>query len=99
MKASSSKMLNLGCGKDIKKGYLNLDYIKHSGVDLVHDLNKTPYPFNDDEFDVIQAIHILEHLESPKKVVEEMHRITKHNGKVIITVPHASQLLERFGQI
>ncbi len=30
------KKLNLGCGKDIRKGYINLDLKKLPGVDIVH---------------------------------------------------------------
>lgn len=47
------KKLNLGCGKDIKKEYVNLDIRKFPGVDIIHDLNKFPYPFKDDSFDEI----------------------------------------------
>lgn len=32
------KRLNLGCGRDIKKGWINLDILKLPGVDVVYDL-------------------------------------------------------------
>ena len=41
------KKLNLGCGTDIKKGYINLDVAKLDGVDVVHDINRLPLPFKE----------------------------------------------------
>jgi predicted SAM-dependent methyltransferase len=46
--------LNLGCGKDIRKGWTNLDCVNLPGVDIVHNINYLPLPFNDNEFDEIQ---------------------------------------------
>jgi len=34
------KQLNLGCGKDIRKGYVNLDIYPLEGVDVVADIEK-----------------------------------------------------------
>lgn len=45
--------LNLGCGKDIKDGYINLDVRYIKGVDVVCNLNSFPYPFQNDVFDEI----------------------------------------------
>lgn len=85
------KKLNLGCGNDIKEDYVNIDYIKEKGVDVVHDLNKTPYPFKNEEFDEIYASHVLEHLEGDWfKIISELYRILKKNGKLIAKVPHFS---------
>jgi len=82
-----NKKLNLGCGKDIKEGYINVDSIKLPGVDKVVDLNKYPWPFKDNEFDFVLCSHILEHLNSIIKPLEEIWRITKKNSKVKILVP------------
>jgi len=79
--------LNLGCGKDIKKGYVNLDSFALPGVDIVHNLNKYPWPFEDNTFKEIYCSEILEHLDDIIKPVHEFHRISKPNGKIIITVP------------
>jgi len=81
------KKLNLGCGKDHKKGWINLDAHKLPGVDIVHDLNKFPYPFKENEFDFVHASMILEHLEDCIKVMEEIHRIMKNKGVLRIHVP------------
>lgn len=84
------KKLNLGCGRDIKKGYINLDIIKSKGVDIVHNLNKFPYPFKNEEFDEVFSSHLLEHLLDFKKTIFEIHRITKRRGRIKLIVPHFS---------
>jgi len=82
--------LNLGCGKDIRKGYVNCDYIKNNGVDKVIDLNKFPYPFKDNSVDEIIMQDIFEHLDKPIKCLEELYRISKKNTLIKIRVPHFS---------
>ena len=85
------KKLNLGCGPDIRKGWINTDQFKRKGVDAIFDLNKTPYPFKDNSIDEIYASHILEHLDIPvHKFMKEIHRILKPAGKITIKVPHFS---------
>ena len=84
------KKLNIGCGRDIKKGYVNLDVTKIEGVDIVHNLNKFPYPFKDNTFGEIYASHVIEHIEDFKKIMNELHRILRTGGKLIVRVPHFS---------
>ena len=79
--------LNLGCGQDIKQGYVNLDSVRMPGVDKVHDLNKIPYPFKDNTFDITYASHVLEHLDDVPGVLRELRRISKPEAKIIIRVP------------
>ena len=80
--------LNLGCGKNIQKGWINVDAVKIDGVDIVCDLNKFPWPFDDDSVDTILMDNILEHLDDVVKVMEEVYRILKVNGNAEIIVPY-----------
>jgi len=81
------KKLNLGCGKVIKKGYVNVDSVSLPGVDKVHNLEKYPWPFKNNEFDEVFCDNILEHLSEIIKPIEELWRITKPNGRIIVKVP------------
>tara|TARA_Y100000310_G_scaffold329947_1_gene400709 strand:- start:37865 stop:38377 length:513 start_codon:yes stop_codon:yes gene_type:complete len=81
------KKLNLGCGNDIRKGYINIDREKLDGVDVVHDLNKFPYPFKKNYFDEILSLGTIELLDDFLKVVEELHRICKNGGIIKIRSP------------
>lgn len=43
--------------------------------------------YSDNQFDIIISIETLEHLINPQKAINEIKRITKNEGKIIITVP------------
>ena len=48
------KRLNVGCGRNIIDGWVNLDVMSLPGIDIVADLEDcaiTPLPFDDDSFD------------------------------------------------
>ena len=81
------KKLNIGCGVDIKQGWINLDFATIAGVDVVHDIEKIPLPFGNDEFDEILAQDVLEHVEYIP-VLKDLHRILKMGGMLTIRVPH-----------
>ena len=85
-----SEKLNLGCGSDIKEGFINLDFQKFDGVDLTHDLNKIPYPFKDSSFSEINMRNILEHLNDSYAIMKEIYRISKPNALIKIRTPHFS---------
>jgi predicted SAM-dependent methyltransferase len=80
--------LDLGCGISKREGYLGVDCIQLPGIDLVHDLNKLPYPFKDGEIDEVFMDNVLEHLDNPLKVMEEVYRICKDGAKITISVPY-----------
>ena len=82
--------LNLGCGQDIKEGYINIDCKKSPGVDKVLDLNKVPYPFKNSTIEEIQALSVLEHLDDVYALLHEWHRIAKTGAIIKISVPHFS---------
>lgn len=82
-----SKKLNAGCGRDIKKGWINLDSCDLPGVDIIYDIEKTPLPFDNDEFDSILCRDIFEHVDFIP-VLREIHRILRKGGDLIIRVPH-----------
>ena len=82
------KKLNLGCGKDILADYINTDLRKGKGIDVCFDLNINRYPFEDNEFDVVRAFSVIEHLNHPLKAMKEIIRITKPGGKIKILVPY-----------
>ena len=82
--------LNLGCGKDIREDYINVDKCKYKGIDKVWDLDVYPYPFEDNSADEIIIFNCLEHLKDWQKAFKEMVRILKKGGKLHIKVPHFS---------
>jgi SAM-dependent methyltransferase len=81
------RRLNLGCGTDIRKGWVNLDRAQLPGVDVVHDLSCLPLPFETGEFAVVCAKDVLEHLDYIP-LLREIHRILQAGGCLEIQVPH-----------
>ncbi|MGV9141456.1 MAG: class I SAM-dependent methyltransferase [Promethearchaeota archaeon] len=82
------KILNFGCGKDIKKDFINVDIQESENIDVSFDFNKFPYPFKDNTFDYIFSSNVLEHLDNPQKVLKELHRISKENSIIHFKVPY-----------
>jgi SAM-dependent methyltransferase len=80
--------LDLGCGNRKRPGYIGIDINPRTGADVVHDLNVFPYPFAGDTFDEIIADNVIEHLAEPVRVMEELHRISKADGRLIVKVPY-----------
>lgn len=82
------KKLNLGCGKNIKKGWINVDIQSAPGIDKSFDFSKMPYPFENNEFDEILINHVLEHIPNPLNVIKEIWRVSKNGAKIRIVVPY-----------
>ena len=87
----STKVLELGCGqKKIVSHSTTVDINPRSRADVIHDLNRAPYPFENDAFDIVLAEHVLEHLDDVVAVVQEVHRICRPHALFYVEVPHFS---------
>jgi len=64
------KILDVGCGTAKVKGAIGLDIAPLPGVDVVHDLNKFPWPFENGTFDEIYMLDVIEHLDDTIGVME-----------------------------
>jgi ubiquinone/menaquinone biosynthesis C-methylase UbiE len=85
--ADTAKKLNLGCGTDIKPGWINLDAAALPGVDVVHDIARLPLPFPDETMDKILCQDILEHTDYVP-ILRDLHRILKTGEALTVRVPH-----------
>ncbi len=91
--------VNLACGQTKQEGWIGVDIAKCPGVDVVHDLNKFPWPFKSDSVDEVLVSHYVEHipLDTPKGdglilFMNELHRILKPGGKATILAPYYSSM-------
>lgn len=80
--------LNIGCGHDLKEGWVNHDLADLPGVNIIHDLTKFPWPWRDGEFEEVSMKAVLEHLPDTIKSLEELHRISKVDAKIHLVVPY-----------
>lgn len=84
------QILNLGCGRKRLANAINLDRIAELDPDVVHDLDRTPWPFGDQRFNEVLAYDVLEHCVDFISTMEEIHRVSQAGAIVRITVPHFS---------
>ncbi len=82
------KALHIGPGKKALPGAVTIDVLDLPGVDIVHDLDVLPWPFPDNEFDLIFAHSVFEHLDNQLAIMKEMKRILKPKGRMVIAVPY-----------
>lgn len=88
--------LNLGCGRDLRVGWVNLDLadpellVVPAGVDYVRwDLESDlPLPFGANEFGLVEASHLLEHIRDPLGLAGRLHRVCAHGAEWVIRCPH-----------
>lgn len=78
--------LNLGSGNsDFGADLLNVDILPYQNVDIICDIENMP--FKDNSVDYIINIAVLEHVPNPQKVISEIHRILKPDGKIYCFIP------------
>lgn len=92
----SGRLLDIGCGsKPYQKlftveEYLGLDidsgHSRKLGIaDYFYDGNV--FPFESESFDSALCNQVLEHVFNPDNFLEEIHRILRRDGKLLLTVP------------
>ncbi len=86
--------LNLGCGGN-ELGHISLESLNTIHVDLNRDAywknvrgDAHHLPFTDKVFHLSYCSHVLEHVDNPLIVLQELKRVTRET--VIIKVPNAS---------
>ncbi|MDF5735824.1 MULTISPECIES: class I SAM-dependent methyltransferase [unclassified Nostoc] len=85
------KKLAVGCGHRVSEiNLVRLDLSSQVETDVIWDLNKVPYPFENSSFSEIECFDVIEHLDAIPIVLEEFHRILTPNGILKITTPHFS---------
>ena len=89
MSAKKEKLV-LGSAGTPTPDAITLDIDPQHKPDVVHDMHKCPWPFQDNQFKEIICHHILEHLNDLADVMNELHRICRPDGCIYIEVPHHS---------
>src|SRR5262245_44004550 len=85
--------LNVGCGRNVIPGWINLDAQPLPGVDIIADLERcaeVPLPLGGDSVDEFLLSHVIEHIHAPLPLMQELHRIARPGAKAFIRVPYGS---------
>lgn len=85
--ATDKKVLDLGASSSpyahLFPNRVSFDIEAREGIDVVGDAHDMP--FSDNEFEMIVCTEVLEHLHSPQIGINEMRRVLKPGGKLILT--------------
>lgn len=82
------RKLNLGSGQRPAEGWINVDRVALESVDVVHDLDVLPWPWEDGSVTTIAAQDVFEHVGDPIGFMTESHRILTSDGTLVIKSPH-----------
>src|SRR3989344_1640514 len=92
-----SSILDAGAGHSPYKKYFShcnyvaADFVEHDKkgdnfqINIICDLEKLP--FKNNTFDAIINTWVIEHIPNPEKMLNELKRVLKPNGKIFIAIP------------
>ena len=89
-------VLDLGCGdmpfkeffSGIAEKFIGVDNDPNSKADIIQDISET-LPFKSQSFDLVILSEVLEHLQDPLKVIDNIKLILKKDGVLYMSTPFA----------
>jgi ubiquinone/menaquinone biosynthesis C-methylase UbiE len=81
--------INIGCGFKKLNGFVNIDSDSGCNPDVVLQLGKEKFPFEDNTVEYVVAHHIFEHLgDEFFDFIKDLYRVCKHEAIIEVVVPH-----------
>lgn len=84
--------LDIACGQNKKKGFTGIDIAKVDGVDIIHDLTKFPWPFEDNSVGEAFCSHYVEHTPDLIAFMNEVYRILAPGAQLTIHAPYYTSM-------
>lgn len=84
-------------GVDISQAAVSKGHQQFADLEIVYICQTVPLPFADDQFDSITILDVLEHVWEQGALLDELNRVLKDDGILIVTVPgqHIFSFLDR----
>ena len=90
----NDKLLEIGPQdrSEVKKAFnmcdiKTLDIVPNYNPDIIGDITKHNSHISDSTYDIVTCLEILEHTLNPFSAIEELRRITKHEGYILFSAP------------
>jgi SAM-dependent methyltransferase len=74
-------------------GAVGLDISPDTEPDIVHDPNAFQYPLDDASSDRALVRDVIEHVRDPIRIIDELHRVLRPDGRLQLRTPHFSSAL------
>lgn len=92
----SGALLDVGCGSKPYKGLFKVD--SYTGLDIDSPITRergiadklydgSEFPYSNDTFDSVLCNQVLEHVFNPSEFLQEINRVLKTGGKLLLTAP------------
>lgn len=87
------KLLDVGCGDGSFVKYCKKRGIDAYGVDIIDGVNfeTDQLPYEDNTFDIVLLYAVIEHINNPSNLFNELKRVLKNNGVVMLITPNFDQ--------
>ncbi|HEX8599142.1 MAG TPA: class I SAM-dependent methyltransferase [Chloroflexia bacterium] len=95
------RILDMGCGTGTMLNYLSrygraegidadeeaVRFCHERGITQVRQVSALPLPFEDDTFDLVTALDVIEHIEDDLGTLRELYRVLRPGGTLLMSVP------------
>lgn len=90
IRLNAQTTLDVGCGDAKQKNCVGMDRRARKGVDVVHDAEVLPWPFEPGTFTRVVLSHVMEHLKPwlHVEIMDEIWRVMKPEGVVMLVMPY-----------
>ncbi len=99
---ASGKLLDVGCGNKPYESLFEGKILSYTGCDVVQSslsrvdviCEATNLAFKNGQFDTVFSTQVIEHVSDPFKMLDEIYRVLKPGGTLIISAPFCWELHE-----
>jgi ubiquinone/menaquinone biosynthesis C-methylase UbiE len=84
--------LDIACGERKAEGFVGIDLSALAGVDIVHDLERFPWPVEADSVEEARVSHYIEHTRDLIAFMNELHRVLQRGAKCVIVAPYYNSI-------